>query len=99
MDEMILDLAPSVGNGMPEAWGEGWGRQGVGGPKLALAIAFQLEGAAGSQQRQPPLTESVQGMSWIFQPLRESRYSPLPQHHRDATRPQPGLHIQQVAPL
>lgn len=37
-----------------------WGAQ-----KLALAIPFQLEGYAGSQQGEPRLMESVQGVPWI----------------------------------
>lgn len=55
---MTLDSTFSIGNG-------DWGYQGVGGPKLALAIPFQLEGCAGSQQGEPRLMESVQGVPWI----------------------------------
>ena len=46
-----MDSTFSKENGIIEGWGREWGWQGVGAPKLALVIPFQLEGCIGTSRK------------------------------------------------
>ena len=48
-----MDSTFSIGTGITEGWGREWGWQGVGAPKLALVIPFQLMGCTGTSKGQP----------------------------------------------